>query len=369
MVVGGGILGATIAFHLAWRGGRVTVVEAAEPGAGASAVSFSWLNAADKKPLAYSDMNRRSLDMWDGLTRRLGADVRPTWGGELRWAATEAGAGALVERIERHAAAGYPIRLVDRTEMVELEPGLAPGDVSAASLAELEGHVDTVAVVASCLARAAERGAEVRPGTKVTGFGLDEPNASGVAPVGAVLTPEGPIACDVAVLAAGAGSTDLAATAGLSLPLTGPFGATVLTEPLPPVLQSVAVLQTARDLATRVSIRQLPHGAVMLHGMADGVKGSLGRDDAEVARVVETAARFLPALADAEVAEVRIGPRPVPADGLPVFGFAPRVPNLYLAVAHNAITLAPLLSELAAQEIVGNTTVDLLAPYRIERFP
>jgi len=94
VVIGAGILGASIAFHLSLRGAQVTVVDAGQPGHGTTRVSFAWLNAYSKNPYHYHDLNRRSLDMWPRFAHRLAqaqdvTQVRLTWGGELRWAATE----------------------------------------------------------------------------------------------------------------------------------------------------------------------------------------------------------------------------------------------------------------------------------------
>jgi len=220
--------------------------------------------------------------------------------------------------------------------------------------------------VDASLAWASEHGAEVRAHTPAVGLRLTSAG-DGRRRVEAVETAEGPIPCDVLVLAAGLGTPALAAQAGLEVPLKNSFGAVILTEPRPRLFQHTAVVQTARDLDCRVSLRQLPDGAVMLHGLGTG-EGSLGGTDAELALVMETAARFVPSLQAARVAEVRRDGRPVPRDGMPVLGFARAVPNLYLATTHNAITLAPVVGELAAIEILDGVEVDLLAPYRVERF-
>ena len=75
-----------------------------------------------------------------------------------------------------------------------------------------------------------------------------------------------------------------------------------------------------------------------------------------------------PPLPEAQAIPVPVGYRPMPLDGLPVLGFTQTVPNVYIAVMHSGVTLAPLVGELSAIEIVEGTTVDLLSPYRLERF-
>ena len=75
VVIGGGIVGASVAFHLAKRGVEVTVIEADKPGQGASRVSYAWINGRDKDPYHYHELNRRSQDMWRRFASDLEADV------------------------------------------------------------------------------------------------------------------------------------------------------------------------------------------------------------------------------------------------------------------------------------------------------
>lgn len=364
-VVGAGIVGASIAFHLALRGARVTLLDSDAPASGASAVSFAWLNARDKTPRHYHDLNRRSLDMWDRFARRLDADLGLTWGGELRWAVTPEGGDELARRVRKLQSWGYPIQLLDADELAALEPGLTPGAVTAASHSPADGHVDAPSVVRACIAGAIALGAEIRPHTLVTDLRLAGDR------VEALQSDAGPIPCDAAVLAGGPDTASLAAHAGIDLPLYHTFGATIFTESLAPVFRTVAVVHSPRDLPDGVNFRQFPDGSVQIHGGTHGTirdGGSLGKTDAEVEQVLATAAGFLPALQNIPIREVRRGRRPMPRDGLPILGFAASAPNLYLATMHSGVTLAALVGECAASEILDETRIDLLEPYRLERF-
>lgn len=79
------------------------------------------------------------------------------------------------------------------------------------------------------------------------------------------------------------------------------------------------------------------------------------------------ARRLLPDLGEARLETARIGLRSVAVDGLPVAGVAPAVENLYLLVSHSGATLAPILGELAAAELLGERS-EALEPYRPARF-
>jgi len=365
IVVGAGIIGATIAFQLARHGAPVTVIEAGQPGRGATAASLAWINGRDKNPRHYHDLNRRSLDIWPRLARQLGDAVDLTWGGELRWAATPVGGETLRQRVHTLQGWGYPIRLLEAEALPALEPALATGPLSAASYTPIDGHVDTGKVIAACLAGAAERGAVIHRHTKVTGLKL-APTNDGRRRVEAVRVTGDELPCQAVVLAAGPDTPELATLAGLTVPVQHTFGATVITEPLPQLFQTAAVIHTPHDREPQLAIRQLAGGELMIH--AGSAAGSLGRSDEEVAQIMPAAARFFPALAGVAVKEVRRARRPIPQDGQPIIGFTAPLPNLYLAAMHSGVSLAALVGEFAAIEIVDGVKVDLLEPFRLERF-
>ena len=144
VIVGAGVIGAAIAYHLSRRNGiAVTVLERDIPGAGASGHSFAWANAFGKDPRDYHTLNRRSLDMWYRLAHQLDADIGIHYGGEMRWENNPERATQLRQRIRQIQTWGYPCRLITRNEMLALEPHLHPGTVAAASFSEADIHIET----------------------------------------------------------------------------------------------------------------------------------------------------------------------------------------------------------------------------------
>ena len=362
VVIGAGIVGSAIAFHLARRGVRVEVVESGRPGGGASGHSFAYLNSFGKEPASYHDLNRRSMDMWDRFARLLGAEVGLTWGGKLSWESTEEGADELRGRAALLQSRGYPCRLMDRAGMLRLEPGLTPGEVALAVHADTEGHVDPPSVARACMERVREAGGVVRLETRATALSVRGGRAS------AVRTADGDIECDVVVLAAGLGSTPLAADVGVPLPQQESPGVVMRTDPRPPLFANVAVVYAPLiDVRQReIHVRQCLDGSVMI---GEGSQESLARDDsqAHADELLARAVYFLPALDGAAAIPVPVGYRPMPADGLPVIGFAEAAPNVYIAVMHSGVTLAPLVGEWAAIEIADGARIGALEEYRVER--
>src|SRR5215472_8597154 len=115
-VIGAGVLGVCVAARLAEAGIAVTLLEQERPGHAATRSSFAWLNANDKAPRAYHDLNHAGMRAWATLSARLGgaAWYRPV--GNIEWAVTESGSAQLAARVRRLTAWQYPARLVGVAE-------------------------------------------------------------------------------------------------------------------------------------------------------------------------------------------------------------------------------------------------------------
>jgi glycine/D-amino acid oxidase-like deaminating enzyme len=147
VVIGAGILGASVAARLAQAGLRVTLLDQDRPGRATSRWSFAWLNSNDKAPRHYHDLNHAGIRAWAELARDLDGDAwyRPV--GHLELAGTE-----LEARVRRLTGWGYPARLVDPAEATRLEPALrAP---VAGAFFPREGYLLTEPLIARLVARA-----------------------------------------------------------------------------------------------------------------------------------------------------------------------------------------------------------------------
>ena len=71
---------------------------------------------------------------------------------------------------------------------------------------------------------------------------------------------------------------------------------------------------------------------------------------------------------DVQLAQVKLGERPVPMDGLPVVGAVPGVPGVFVAVMHSGVTLGPLIGQLLAKEILQGRSSPLMSSFRASRF-
>ena len=364
VIVGAGVIGAAIAYHLSQRDEiAVTLLERDIPGAGASGHSFAWANAFGKDPRDYHTLNRRSLDMWYRLAHQLDVDIGIHYGGEMRWENDPQRAAQLRQRIQQIQTWGYPCRIITRDEMLTLEPHLHPGTVTTASFSEADIHVETDRFIDVCLQRACERGAVVHPQTDVTGFVTR--NGSVVA----VKATDAEFPCDAVVLASGVQTTELASFAQTHIPQQRSPGIVIKTTPCATVLHNVAVIHAppTDENHQYLHLRQLSDGSLRI---GQGTQEGINRDDSQqhADALLARAKAYLPAIADAEAIPTPVGYRPMPLDGFPVLGFTEAVENLYIALMHSGVTLAPLVGEMATLEIADGARVEWFTPYRPERF-
>ena len=362
-VVGAGIVGAAIAYALAKRGAAVTVIDRGRPGGGATSHSFAWINATAKHPVSYHDFNRRSLGMWDRFAKDLDTDVGLRWGGQMEWAATAEGASELESRAAQLQAWGYPCQMLDGAQMARLEPGLTPGHVTAAIYCELDGMVEPTVAAEACIRAATKHGASVSLETEVTGLKINTGSAT-------VVAGGREIAADVVVLAGGVDNTQLAAMAGITIPQQDSPGVVIRTNPIgQPLLSNVSVVYAPPLEPGRpeIHLRQCLDGSAMI---GEGSQESLARNDTQshADELLARAAEYVPGLKGASAIPVPVGYRPMPLDGFPVIGFSPKAPNVYLALTHSGVTLAPMMAQMATMEIIDGANVDLLADYRPSRF-
>ncbi len=360
VVVGAGIIGASIAYHLVKRGASVVIVEAVRPGGGATEKSFGWINSTfSKRPRAYFDLNQLGLAGWRRLQTELGGELKVQWGGSVAWAPADATAEELRENVRRHQEWGYATHLIDEDEFRRLLPNVTPGEFGAACHCEFEGALDPVDALKALLRQVRELGGEVRYPFQADGLKLEGGRVT------AIRAGESSLDAATVVLASGVATQRLAEMAKVNIPLKESLGVLVHTRPQPKLIDRVV-------LAPGVHCKQKLDGRVVVGGQ---IVAGLGTADGESVepgdngqRILREAAKVLPGIRGVAVERVTLGQRVMPADEYPVVGFSERCPNLYVAAMHSGVTLAPLIGQLAALEILDGARVSSLEPYRPSRF-
>jgi glycine/D-amino acid oxidase-like deaminating enzyme len=330
VVVGAGVVGASVAYHAARAGATVTLLDAGHAGGGVTADSFAWIGSSGVSTGAAAGLRVAATDEYRRIEAEL-PGLPVTWSGSLSW---RGGAS--------RPQAGPGQEIVDAATVALLEPNLRRPPEWAVWASD-DGAVDPVAVTERLVAGARDHGARVQLEGPVTAIRQDATSR-----VIGVETAAGPCSGTTVVLAAGVATATLAAPLGIRVPVD-PSPATLLRLRAPARL--VRTVVNTRDF----DLRQVSTEQVI--AAADSPERTL------------TAVRStFHGAADVELLSARVGARPMPADGDPIIGPVTGVPGLYLAVMHSAVTLAPVVGRLVARELVGDTVEPALAACRLDRF-
>jgi glycine/D-amino acid oxidase-like deaminating enzyme len=377
VVIGAGVLGASVAARLAGAGMQATLLEADQPGRGTSRWSFAWVNSNDKGPRPYHDLNHAGIRAWADLAPGLdgAAWYRPAGHVELATDTSE-----LAARVERLTSWGYPARLTDAAEAAELEPALLPPDKQAmAAWFPDEAYLLTGPLIARLVAYLTSRGGTVLTGEQGRVTALD----IGPGDTPRVRTAAGTvIEADQVVCCAGRWTPGLAALAGAAA--TVPLVAWDTPGSPAPEL-TVRVGPVAPDGPVRLihtpQIALRPHSGGLLHLEAPDTPVDLHTPEAELHHLADEllnrARRTVRGLDEARVVAAQVCVRPLPADEQSIVGRLPGAEWLYVAVTHSGVTLAAHLSRLIAADLMpGAPGTDLtpgargaeLAAYRPARF-
>jgi glycine/D-amino acid oxidase-like deaminating enzyme len=146
----------------------------------------------------------------------------------------------------------------------------------------------------------------------------------------------------------------------MTVPLVESPGVLAHTKPQRKLLSRVVVCPDA-------TLKQNPDGRVVTGTNFAGAPGVLPTA-AEENKLLRAAEKYLPTLHRAELDFVTLGHRVMPRDGHSIVGSSSRYPNMYVVATHSGMTLAPILGQLAALEVLDGSRVDLLAAYRPQRF-
>ncbi len=350
IVVGAGVVGAAIAYNLVRAGAAVTVIEAGQPAGAASGGSFGWINASFYADAPHHRLRAEGIAAHHRLAVDLG--IGPDWPGCLWW---EAQGDDLLAMAQTLTDLDYPVEVLDRAQVQRHEPHLAHPPEQALAFAA-EGAVDPVMLTAALLQGAVARGVQIWTGVPVTGLCAESGRIVGVQ------TNVGRVEADLVVLATGTASTALLAQIGVHLPMLSRPGLILRTRPVGPLIGHILVSpegEVRQDAAGRVIL------PTSLSHQGDSSEAITDRPDLLADAAMDRLRHHLPQLTD-PWAEVNLGWRPVPQDGLPVIG--PVTEGAYVATMHSGVTLAAIVGELVAREVMGGQGEPMLSPYRVGRF-
>jgi glycine oxidase len=362
-IVGGGIIGCSLAFELARAGRRVVVLESDQVGGKASGEAAGMLTplAEADGPGAFLELGLASQAMFpetqEELRDRTGIDIELLRWGILHLACDEHEAAALSERLRWLTEEGLAAEQVSADALRSLEPALAD-DLLGALLLPGDWHVNNRNMTQAYALAARQCGAAIHPERPADALLLEGGRAVGVA------TPSGPIHAQITVNCAGPWAGGLAATAGLTLPIEPVKGQLASVEASPHPVRHV-IYSSRAYVVPRIG------GEVVLGTTEERVGFDVRPTPAGMAAILTGAVEVCPALVGAPFLRAWAGLRPASPDLLPYIGWDERIEGLAVAAGHhrNGILLAPITARVMKELLCDETPSVDLAPFRVDRPP
>ncbi|MEU3985201.1 FAD-dependent oxidoreductase [Streptomyces sp. NPDC026672] len=369
VVVGAGMVGAACALYAARAGLDVVVVDRGPVAGGTTGAGEGNLLVSDKEPGPELELALLSGRLWAELAEEFGSAVEYEPKGGIVVASSPGALASLTRLAADQRAAGVVTDALDAGELRTLEPHLAPG--LAGGVRYPQDAQVMPALAAARLLRAS--GARLCTGRTVTGVPRTARGA-----VRGVRTDGGDVHAPAVINAAGTWGGELAALAGVRLPVLPRRGFVLVTEPLPRLIRHKVyaadyVADVASDsaaLQTSPVVEGTAAGPVLIGASRERV----GFDRSFALPVVRAlalgATRLFPFLEQVRALRAYAGFRPYLPDHLPAIGPDPRVLGLFHACGHEGagIGLATGTGQSVARALTGKAAEIDLAPFRPDRF-
>ncbi len=370
IVVGGGVVGCSIAYRLAERGRRVLLLERFGLAAGASGRNAGMTGAGSTLHARHGRAVYAVTSANFGLMRQLGDELETDFelrvSGSLDVATTPEQWAHLEHSVALQTAAGLDVRLLDRGEVQALVPALSDAILGAEYRID-RGHLWPFALVHGFAAAARRLRATIQSGANVTALARDPDGGR----VRGVIVDGKRIDADEVVLATNAYTPHLLGDelpAGAIVPARGQI---LVTQPMPPLLAMPFSTNFDKEYG-----RQTPTGQILCGGYRrlDEDQG-LGHETERVSpTVLAGLARCLtslfPTLAGVNVVRAWAGIMGFTADGLPLIGKMPASPGLTVAAGFNGggFSWAAITGQLVTDLVCDRKPAFDLAPFAPDRF-
>ncbi len=367
VIIGSGIVGSSVAYHLAEAGcANVLVIEReAHQGKGSTGKSMGGVRAQFATTVNIQ-MSRYSIDFFATFDEQLGypADYRPH--GYLFCATNERHLEYLKANRERQLTHGVKnVELVSREDIATMLPQLRADDIVGGTYCPTDGFVDPHSVMMGFMLKARERGVRLWLDTAVTGIEVDNQSVTGVT------TTRGLVSTPVVVNAAGAWAAGIAQMAGVELPVAPLRRQLVPTEPFAGLPKRFPMVI---DMSTGFHFRREGQGILLAWNDPEETPGfKTDFDNSFVEKILTRAAYRVPCLAEAEVNPRRAwgGLYEMTPDHHAIIGPAPNVKGLFFVngFSGHGVMHSPASGRITADLILqGKSELIDVAKLSVERF-
>ncbi|MEJ2169340.1 MAG: FAD-dependent oxidoreductase [Desulfobacterales bacterium] len=380
-VIGGGVIGAAVAYFLAGSQLQVTLIEKRGIAAGTSGRCEGDVLVCDKMTGFDLQLAILSQNLFAQIAQELEYDIGWTQKGSLLAIENEVEMQAAKTLCEHLQAQGVQARILDQKEVHADEPYLAP-DIVGGMETDCDGSLNPMALACGLTHGAQTLGAQLMPHTSVTGIQLDSRGQ-----IDGVVTDKGTIATRQIVNAAGVWAPHIGQMAGLNIPITPRQGHLIVAERTHSVARRkimefgyMLAKFGSGDYVRKVTPEMEKYGVALVFEPTDAKNFLIGSsrqfvgydtssDLGVIRAIAQRAMHFFPVIKDIRMIRSYAGLRPYTPDHFPIIS-ATSVPGFYIAAGHegDGIGLSLITGKLIAQMICRETPAIDLDPLKLSRF-
>jgi len=361
VIIGGGVMGCSIAYNLAREGLKPVVIEKSDIGGEASGANGGGVRQSARN-LKEMPLAIESIQIYGQLHEELGMDLEYVREGNLRLCTSEEELDTMRKSVENQKAANLELEMLDRKQVLNINPHI--GDkVIGASYCPTDGHVNPFLVTYAFFQKAKSLGARIVTHEEVKDIRLQKNKVS------AVITDKQTFETDLVVNAAGVAGRKVANMVGLDLPMRPVFSEAMITEPYPPLFKQM--IGHAKGLFYG---RQTVHGPFFWGGFV-GTEQFIHREGKPLFHFIGPAISnmvidFFPILKDVNVIRTWSGLIAQMSDAIPVLGYTEEVPGFVFATGFSGhgFGLAPVIGRLIGELIMDCQTSIPISDFCFGRF-
>lgn len=357
-IIGGGVVGLSVAWGLLCRGLSVTVIDGDDGGHRASRGNFGlvWVQSKGLRQPRYARWSQESAALWQRFSGELGdltgidAGLRQDGGLDLHFSEeTLAATVAQYELLKQKLDGDYPYEVLGHNALRKEEPAIGPWVVGAI-LHRQDGHANPLRLLQALADGVRRKGGRMLTGRKV----VEVDKTEGFA----VLCADGTkVHAAKVVLSAGLGAAQLGPMLGFRAPVRPQRGQVLITEKLPPLINRPSLIA-----------RQVDEGGIQIGATNEEVGLDDGTTRKGLAQLAKEAVMAYPALARAQLVRSWGALRVLSPDGLPIYQQSLTHPGAYLVTCHSGITLAAVHALRLPDWLEGTSEAPDLEVFRETRF-
>ncbi|MDI3480877.1 MAG: hypothetical protein PWQ97_532 [Tepidanaerobacteraceae bacterium] len=370
VVIGGGVIGCSAAYHLAKRGVDVILVEKDDIASGTSGACDKAVLLQSKNPGLHLKMALESIKLFPEIQKDLDTDIEFKNNGGMIVIKTEEQWQVMKGFVQRQKKAGLKVELLGRDHALQRQPAFSR-DILGATYSPMDGEVNPINLTLGFFRGAKKYGAKSMLSTEVKGIRVEKGRVS------SVLTTGGEILTRFVVNACGVYAPVVGRMVGIDIPIIPRRGQIIVSEPVPPIIHgdvNCARYITAKfkpellgddeyaRLGIGLSLGQTENGNLLIGGTREFVGYDKRTTHRALRAILKHAASLVPVLKDVSIIRSFAGLRPYTPDGLPILGEVENLRGFIMSAGHegDGIALSAITGKIISEIIVdGRTSLNI----------